>query len=356
MSTILQNVNTTNEASQEDVEVVEEHKEIESQRFKVGVCYTQGLRPYQQDCFTVVFHCSNNHHIDFMGVFDGHDRKGENISQYLAENLGEYIIRRLMKNNYANLEATVQEGFLDFDRLMSKDPLLQDTDGSVSGGSTASCMWVKNGVVIAANCGDSRIIMSKGGKAFDLTKDHKPTYEGERERIVEAGGYLLCNRVQGILAVSRGFGDYRFKCNSKILYRDQMITALPDVFIYKLTEEVDFFVLATDGIWDRMNTQTTVDYVKKRMARGQPIDKIAIDVVRQCSETVCLCIGGVRDNATVIIAVPKPESVWKRKRLTTSATTTSNHLITDLESDNGSLNREISLRGVLPVIPNTTNP
>ncbi len=37
--------------------------------------------------------------------------------------------------------------------------------------------------------------------------------------------------------------------------KDQMVTAYPEITIVKKVEDIDFIVLATDGIWDRMTNQ-----------------------------------------------------------------------------------------------------
>jgi serine/threonine protein phosphatase PrpC len=44
-----------------------------------------------------------------------------------------------------------------------------------------------------------------------MSKDHKPTDELEQTRIYRAGGKVHAGRVDGDLAVSRAFGDFRFK-------------------------------------------------------------------------------------------------------------------------------------------------
>lgn len=52
---------------------------------------------------------------------------------------------------------------------------------------------------------------NSGYIATRLTFDHKAEDLKEQERIKEAGGFVTRNRVLGILAVSRSFGDHGMK-------------------------------------------------------------------------------------------------------------------------------------------------
>jgi len=90
---------------------------------------------------------------------------------------------------------------------------LSETKGTSDGsGSTASCVVSFGQRIFAANTGDSRVVICRGGgECMELTSDHKPTRRDEGERIRMAGGFVLHKRVMGELAVSRAFGDRGFK-------------------------------------------------------------------------------------------------------------------------------------------------
>lgn len=47
-------------------------------------------------------------------------------------------------------------------------------------------------------------------QAFDMSKDHKPDLVVERERIVNAGGFIVVGRVNGTLNLSRAIGTWIF--------------------------------------------------------------------------------------------------------------------------------------------------
>ncbi|PFH38608.1 hypothetical protein BESB_009500 [Besnoitia besnoiti] len=83
------------------------------------------------------------------------------------------------------------------------------------GGSASGCasvvVVVVGGAVWCANCGDARAVLACGGRAVDLSSDHKPTRRDELNRIIRAGGFVRGRRVLGRLAVSRAFGDIEYK-------------------------------------------------------------------------------------------------------------------------------------------------
>lgn len=74
-------------------------------------------------------------------------------------------------------------------------------------GSTAVLAMIKNKKLYVANAGDSRCILSRGGKAIDMSVDHKPEDEVEKNRIEAAGGKVTEEgRVNGGLNLSRAIG------------------------------------------------------------------------------------------------------------------------------------------------------
>ncbi|KAI9381588.1 hypothetical protein POPTR_015G133900v4 [Populus trichocarpa] len=80
----------------------------------------------------------------------------------------------------------------------------------ILGGSTAVVAVLTPEHIIVANCGDSRAVLSRGGRAIPLSVDHKPDRQDELARIEAAGGrviYLDGARVEGILAMSRAIGQ-----------------------------------------------------------------------------------------------------------------------------------------------------
>eukprot|EP01063_Lacrimia_lanifica_P002724 TRINITY_DN11458_c0_g2_i2.p2 TRINITY_DN11458_c0_g2~~TRINITY_DN11458_c0_g2_i2.p2 ORF type:complete len:204 (+),score=66.57 TRINITY_DN11458_c0_g2_i2:524-1135(+) len=130
-------------------------------------------------------------------------------------------------------------------------------------------MVTPEGKLFCGNVGDSRCVVSRRGKAEDLSIDHKPTLPAESMRIRNAGGFVLNGRVMGSLAMSRALGDFAFKTQNEDPAAE-MVSPVPEVRTTYITPDVDFMVIACDGIWDCASSQHVVDYVQKHLSLANP--------------------------------------------------------------------------------------
>ena len=129
---------------------------------------------------------------------------------------------------------------------------LIDSDGCGSTGAVAVIR--KEGahsVLYMANVGDSRAVLSRSGKAERISIDHKADNPDEVARIKNTGGIVIDNRVGGVLAVTRAFGDHSLKRTGLI--------ATPYVAKITLKPFDKYLIIASDGIWDELSDQDSVD-------------------------------------------------------------------------------------------------
>lgn len=150
-------------------------------------------------------------------------------------------------------------------------------------GSCGLFAFVLEKKIYVGNVGDSRAIFSKQcGKIRDkITLDHKPDDPSEAERIKRHGGQVYRTAapkidgesdpamadiklpwrvLPGRLSVSRTFGDITAK------YKDLegipgVISAEPDIFELKIDDDLDFVILACDGVFDRLENEFIVDLI-----------------------------------------------------------------------------------------------
>lgn len=50
-----------------------------------------------------------------------------------------------------------------------------------------------------------------------------------------------------------------------------MISAMPDIKKIELTDEDDFMVLACDGIWNFMSSESVVQFIRTRLLKGEKV-------------------------------------------------------------------------------------
>ena len=96
-----------------------------------------------------------------------------------------------------------------------------------------------------ANVGDTRAVLSKSGQAERMSVDDKCDNIDEQIRIKQSNGLIVMNRVGGVLAVTRAFGDHSLK--------DSGLIAIPHIVKYTLKPFDKFLVIASDGVWDELS-------------------------------------------------------------------------------------------------------
>jgi len=272
-------------------------------------------------------------------VFDGH--AGSFAAKFSAENYVQVLSREPLFVKYAErmqdydtaqnlsteeqhardrellelLEEALARSFLEFDKILFTKILStasrddgDATEDSTMGeytetltddsGTTAVIVLLTPKWIVCANAGDSRAIYSKSnGRTIPLSYDHKPDDEEEERRIVEAGGCVRAGRVDGDLAVSRGFGDFRFKLNNTKNQLEQKVSCLPDIIIQnRNNEEDEFIVLACDGVWDIATNKECSNMVQDIFQEGEK------DLGLACEEILDLSLKkGSKDNISALI-------------------------------------------------------
>lgn len=130
-------------------------------------------------------------------------------------------------------------------------------------GTTLSSILIKGDKFYCCNLGDSRCVMSQNRKAIALSQDHVPSNPKEKARIERAGSEVKNNRINGILAVSRGIGDALHK--ELETFGPKASTAKPSVKEFPLDKSVEFIIVACDGLWDVVSNDVAVRFVSRRL-------------------------------------------------------------------------------------------
>ena len=84
------------------------------------------------------------------------------------------------------------------------------------------------------------------------------------------------NRVNGDLGVARAFGDFQFKNNPELPTVRQKVTCVPEVIIHERHPDDQLLILACDGLWDVMSSESVTDYIRKKIKKGDNIDTLEL--------------------------------------------------------------------------------
>lgn len=161
-------------------------------------------------------------------------------------------------------------------------------------GTCAVAVLIKDGTAYTANLGDSRAVVGSFSKeetcALEISIDHKPTREGEKERVLASGGKIERSMVDDKevgpfrvwkaeedipgIAITRSLGD--------LVAHKIGVSADPEVTSKDIDPDDKFIVLGSDGVWDVMSSAEAVGFILSL----PPEDKMAAaeKMVAECRE------------------------------------------------------------------------
>jgi serine/threonine protein phosphatase PrpC len=246
-------------------------------KLRYGASAMQGWRLNMEDA-----HISDGEFapdMSLFAVFDGHG--GTEVAKYCERHFGT-VLKANVNFKAGKYDVALKETFLKMDeKLVSAEgqaelrTLKQDGEPAESqAGCTANVCLLVGDTVYCANAGDSRSILFSNKKVVALSEDHKPENTIERERINQAGGFIIEGRVNGNLNLSRAIGDLEYKKNPGLKPTEQLISAEPDVVTRQLGPEDEFIVMGCDGVWEILTGMEICMIVNQRF-KDDPEIKIS---------------------------------------------------------------------------------
>ena len=229
--------------------------------------------------------------ISYFAIFDGH--AGNKCAEYLRENL----LKLICSNKYFpdNIPEAIKFGFEKADEYFLNNYAMINGQLKDNSGTCGLILLIVNNDVYIGNVGDSRCIGSfnKGKIQRDITRDHKPNTPYEKERIMANGGQIYQTKTNikieenfilrtkillgpyrvfpGRLSVSRTIGDAEGKIPS-IGGNPNVIICKPDIYKFNILEnDIDYFVLGCDGIFDQMSGEDVFKCVSLVIERNKEI-------------------------------------------------------------------------------------
>jgi protein phosphatase 2C family protein 2/3 len=293
-----------------------------------GHCSMKGYRSTMEDrhssMLDVVFKEQEKKPGCFFGVYDGHG--GDSVAEFISKTLPQTILQAGLTDK------EISDAFVKVDSNITEN----DTGSTcvIALVTQESETTVK---IVCANSGDSRCILFQDDKITALSQDQKPTNDEERKRILESGNIVLIGRVNGSLAVSRAFGDHRYKRSrdkqDQPLSPDkQAVTVVPEIsttFVDLAAAKHTALVLACDGVWDVLKNPDICKQIVAKFEEQEAKEgfdgKFDLGLIAESVVTKCIKELGSSDNCTLIIVVlhnPAAKQQQKQQQTNSSSTTT----------------------------------
>ena len=140
--------------------------------------------------------------------------------------------------------------------------------------------------------------------AVDLTKDHKPDTPAEEARVLEMGGSVLPESDDGPCRVL--FGEYGLSMARSLgdhIASKVGVIPEPEVTDYELIDMDFCMVIASDGVWEMMDSCDVASLVQQRLEAGENCDAQSIsNAITERSVALWKELeGDYRDDISVVV-------------------------------------------------------
>lgn len=295
--------------------------------YTVAAYQSIGDRKTQEDRYTLVPRLDSSLDVvnSFFGVFDG------TVGDFASHTVKDLVVPKLLESpNWKAYrqsfplqppeeERLLFDAFHDMYRAADSALLAQCARHTQHYATcTSVTVLIVGDLLVVGHLGDSRVILVKEEEpgvfvGEQLTVDHKPDLDTERQRIEQCGGMVERLQNHGNKPFIRG-GDFMMR---KALGEQPMqlqysrafgakdlkifgLSCVPDVKIIRMGssayKNVRFLVLASDGLWDVISTAEAARKLQEAVAkREHPAECLVHAALHQQVR-----LGGRADNITAV--------------------------------------------------------
>jgi len=231
-----------------------------------------------QDNFSITYFKSGH---AMACCFDGHGEYGHLVSTRTVQTVPYFFLssKSFPDDVPDALTDAFEKAQMDVIEFARRDGW--DICGS---GSTAVVAVWKGSQVWTANAGDSRCVIGSIEKSKTLfeTADHKPELPEERSRIEHSGGEVRTLCYDDGVKISRIYvkgTDFPGLCMSRSLgdlaVKPHGVIAAPEISVHEVDlSQSPFLLLASDGVWEFLDTNTSVKTIVKKMQDDGPAKRV----------------------------------------------------------------------------------
>ena len=254
--------------------------------------YPESLDKNNQDACKIIRHLDNDRNKAYFGVYDGHGHYGDLVSGFVRDQISWTMTEtvKLPSVKHTEFDQKYSRVHEHINEECHKDPRFDDS----SSGTTAISVYIEGTTVKVANLGDSRAVVAQRQpngrlKSIALSQDQTPYRKDERERCkLEGARIMTMDQLEGLAPIHEDWGvnlgeeiddggdppriwakDGRYpgtaftRSIGDSLAESLGVYATPEVLTLELDSSHEFIVLASDGVWEFITSQSVVDMVAK---------------------------------------------------------------------------------------------
>ncbi|KAI9254821.1 hypothetical protein BY458DRAFT_549629 [Sporodiniella umbellata] len=211
---------------------------------------------------------------------------GCNLTWKLKEKLESmFIAELLLVGPEFTINSAIRRVFYNLEHYISSEPTIEKDLGA----SVALC-YISGTKLYVANVGDVMVVMSRNnGQVFEIAQNHLPLNPSEASRVRNSEGYISkSGLLNDRLSVSRCLGHFQHA---------PAVNCDPFVQDINLSENDEFVIMASKGLWNTMSYQTAVDIARTEkgdlMLAAQKLRDFALSY--GSTENIMVMIIGVSD-------------------------------------------------------------
>uniref|UniRef100_J3LEG6 protein-serine/threonine phosphatase n=1 Tax=Oryza brachyantha TaxID=4533 RepID=J3LEG6_ORYBR len=257
----------------------------ENDGIKYAVSSMKGCTAKMEDAHAAFLNLDDTTSTSFFGVYDGHG--GPEVASYCAKQFHNELrnhedyhndLTNALKSVFFSMDENLQRSDTWRELVIPRDhgwlyflktgvcanlwPFPQATyTGPAHEGGTACVVLIRDNHIIVGNVGDSRCVLSRNGQHIDLSFDHKPG------------------------------SDFAFKKNKDLPRERQLLVCDPEILTVGsdgywpdlcqdyITEDTEFLVIASQGLWYCVDSEALVAYIHDRLFARADLRVICEEVV-----------------------------------------------------------------------------
>lgn len=200
---------------------------------------------------------------------DGHG--GDKVADYVGKKLADSVNFALFGDGERDKKRAFIDGFSKLDKDLSSFPF------SLSTGTSCTTLFFFNeedllgndkSYLAIANVGDTKALLINNTGYSCLTTDHSCSNRNEVKRVIQNGGFIFEDKINGELKLSRCFGHTELKKYGLIVK--------PDYSCRALSNSDSYVILASRGIWEFVTEYEVVSIVNKGFVSIDIAESIAM--------------------------------------------------------------------------------